>query len=56
LGLVLQYGSLGNIEARHLQLTVNPWRAQGWVLSNHAKDDFTQFLANALSSHTVPMM
>ena len=35
-----QYGSFRNIVAEHLQLTMNARCAPGWVLSNHAEDQF----------------
>jgi len=49
-----QHGSLGNIEAKHLQFSMNAWRSQGWVLGDHAEDQFAQFPAYALSSRVVP--
>ena len=48
-----QHGPLRNIEAKHLQLSVNARRAPGSVLGDHAEDEFAQFPAHALSSHTV---
>ena len=50
-----QDGSLRNVEAQHLQLTVNAWRTPGGVLGDHAEDEFAQFSAYALSSRPVPM-
>jgi len=50
-----QHGSLRNIEAKHPQLTVNARRAPGGVVDDHAENEFAQFLADALSSRTVPM-
>ena len=50
-----QNGSLGNIEAKHGQLTVDAWSAPGSVLSNHAEDEIAQFLANASSAHAGAM-
>ena len=48
-----QYGTLGNVEVQHLQLTVNARRAPGWVFSHYAEDQFVQFPADALSSRTL---
>jgi hypothetical protein len=50
-----QHGSLGNIEAQHLQLTMNTRRAPSGVLGNHPEDKSAQFPAHALSSCTAPM-
>jgi len=50
-----QYGSLRNIEAQHLELSMNTWRAPGRILGNHAKDKVAQFPADALSSHAGSM-
>ena len=50
-----QHGSLRNIEAKHPHLTVNARRAPGGVVNDHAENEFAQFLADALSSRTVPM-
>ena len=50
-----QYGSLRNIEAKHLQFAVNPWCAPGRVVGDHSEDEVAQLLAHALSSHPVPM-
>src|ERR1035441_3981337 len=50
-----QHGSLRNVEAQHLQLSMNSRRAPGRVLGDHAEDQFAQFPAHALSSHAVPM-
>jgi len=47
--------SLGDVEAKHPQLTVNPRRAPGGIVGDHAEDEFAQFSAHALSSHSVPM-
>src|ERR1035438_684335 len=50
-----QYRPFRNIEAQYLQLSVNARRAPGWVLGDHGEDEFAQFFAYALSSHTVPI-
>jgi len=50
-----QHRSFRNIEAKHLQLSVNPWRTPGRILGNHANDQLAQFLGNAFSSDTGPM-
>jgi hypothetical protein len=48
----VQYGSLRDAEAEHLQLAVNPWRSPGGVLGNHTEDQLTQFLARRLPTET----
>ena len=50
-----QHRSLGDIEAEHLQLTMNPWRTPGWVLGHHAEDKFAYFPAHTFSARTLPM-
>jgi len=50
-----QHRSLGDIEAEHLQLTMNPRRTPGQVLGHHAEDQLTQFPADISSAHTLPM-
>jgi hypothetical protein len=50
-----EHGSLREIEAKDLQLTVNAWRAPGRVLDDHAKDQFSQFPAHVSSSCLGPM-
>ena len=50
-----QHGSLGNIEAQHLQFTMNARRAPSGVLNHHADDQFAQLSADALSSDAIPM-
>jgi len=47
--------SLRNIEAQHLQLTMNPWCAPGGIFGNHAIDEFAQFFDDAFSSCAIPM-
>ena len=44
-----------NIEAKHLQLAMNPRRTPRSVFFNHAKDEFAQFPADTFSSHAGPM-
>lgn len=51
----MQYGSFRDVEAQHLQLTMNARRAPVRVLSDHAENDLTQFLAHALSSRSGPL-
>ena len=43
-----QDGSLGDLEAEHLQFAVNARRAPGGILGNHAKDELAQFSAGWL--------
>ena len=50
-----QHRSLRDVEAKHLQLAMNPWRSPGSVLGHHAEDEFAQFLAHASPSGTVSM-
>lgn len=50
-----QHGSFRNIEAEHLQFAVNARSAPGRVLSNHAKDELTQFRADTFSARTGAM-
>ena len=45
-----QDGSLRNIEAKHDQLAVDAWSTPGWVLGNHAEDEFAQFRADSLTT------
>jgi hypothetical protein len=47
-----QDGPFRNVEAKHLQLTMNPWRAPGWIVRNHAEDEFAEFNADALPAGT----
>jgi len=47
-----QHGPFRNVEAKHLQFAMNPWRAPGWVLPNHAEDEFAEFNADALPAGT----
>jgi len=47
-----QHGPFRNVEAKHLQFAMNPWRAPRWVLPNHAKDEFAEFNADALPART----
>ena len=51
-----QHGTFRSVEAQHLQLTVNARRAPSGILRDHAKDQFAQFLTDALSSHAGPMV
>src|SRR5580700_1274766 len=39
-----QHGTLGDVEAEHLQLTMNARRAPGAIFGDHAKDALTQSL------------
>ena len=50
-----QHRSLRDIEAKHLQLSMNPRSTPGGVLVDHTEDQFTQFPVHALSSRTNPM-
>ena len=43
-----QDGPFRNVEAKHLQFAMNPWRAPGWIVRNHAEDEFAEFNADAL--------
>src|SRR5438105_1206881 len=49
------YGSLRDVGAEHLQLSMNAWRAPGRVLGHHAKDKLTQLLAYTSSTSSVAM-
>jgi len=42
------YSSLRDGKVEHLQLAINPWRPPRRVLSDHSKDQLTQFLARWL--------
>jgi len=46
-----QHSSSRNIEAKHLQLTIDARRTPGWVLCDHAEDEIAQFPADAFSSN-----
>ena len=48
-------GRLRDLKAEHLQFTVDPWRAPGWVLRYHAEDEVAQFPAHAFSSSLGPV-
>jgi hypothetical protein len=50
-----QDGTFRNIEAKHLQFSMNAWRTPSPVLSDHAKDEFAQFPADAFPSHALSM-
>jgi len=43
-----QDGPFRNVEAKHLQFAMNPWRAPRWIVRNHAEDEFAEFNADAL--------
>jgi hypothetical protein len=43
-----QDGPFRNVEAKHLQFAMNPWRAPRWIVRNHAEDEFAEFTADAL--------
>ncbi len=45
-----QHGSLGDVEAEHLEFAVNAWCSPSRVLGDHAEDQFAQFLARRPSS------
>jgi len=45
-------GSFTNIEAKHLQFSMNAWRTPATVVGNHAEDEFAQFPAHTLSSRS----
>jgi hypothetical protein len=47
-----QHGPFRNVEAKHLQFAMNPWRVPRWVLPNHAEDEFAEFNADALPAGT----
>ena len=46
--LPAQDGPFRNVEAKHLQFAMNPWRAPRWIVRNHAEDEFAEFNADAL--------
>jgi len=50
-----QHGSLRDIEAEHLQFSMNSRRTPSRILGNHTEDKFAQFFADAFSSSAVPM-
>ena len=52
--LPAQHGSLRKIEAKHFQFAVDSWCAPCGILRDHAKDQFTQFLADAFSARANP--
>src|ERR1700676_141072 len=49
-----QYGSLRKIEAKHFQFTVDARCTPCGIFRYHAKDQFTQFLAEAFSASANP--
>ena len=50
-----QHRSLGDIETKHFQFSVNAWCAPSSVVSDHAKDEIAQFPADAFSPHASSM-
>jgi hypothetical protein len=50
-----QHRSLRDIEAKHLQFTMNAWHTPGRVLGNHAENETAQFPVDTPSSHTDSM-
>jgi len=47
-------GSLGNIESKHQELTMDPPGAPGWVLVHHPENQITSFFGNSLPAHHSP--
>ena len=50
-----QDSSLGNIEAKHEQFTVDAGSTASWVLGNHTEDKLAQFYADTFSAYATPM-
>ena len=50
-----QHRTLRDIETKHLELAMNPWRSPSPVFGNHAEDELAQFLVHAFSSRTLAM-
>jgi hypothetical protein len=50
-----QHRTLRDIETKHFELAMNPWRSPSFVFGNHAKDELAQFLVHAFSSRTIAM-
>jgi hypothetical protein len=50
-----QHRTLRDIETKHFELAMNPWRSPSFVFGNHAKDELAQFLVHAFSSPTLAM-
>jgi hypothetical protein len=50
-----QHRSLGDIETKHFQFSVNAWRAPSSVVCDHAKDEVAQFPADGFSPHASSM-
>jgi len=46
----VQHGPFRDFEAEHPQFAMNSRRTPGWILSDHAKNEFAQFFANGLST------
>ena len=46
----VQHSSFRDFEAEHPQFAMNSRRTPGWILSDHAKNEFAQFFANGLST------
>src|SRR5580658_6100610 len=51
-----QHGSLGKIEAKHFQFAVDTRCATCGIFRDHAKDQLTQFLADAFSARPNPTL
>src|ERR1019366_5257913 len=50
-----QYRSFANIDAKHLQFTMNAWGTPGRVFGDQAKKELAQFDADASSPHASPV-
>jgi hypothetical protein len=50
-----QHLSFRDIEAKYLELAVNPWRSPSPVFGHHTENEFTQFPVHAFSSCTLAM-
>jgi hypothetical protein len=48
-----QHCSFRNFEAQHFQLAMDARRAPGWVLNDHAENEFAQFPADTLPARTI---
>jgi hypothetical protein len=49
-----KHRSFGNVEAEHLQFSMNPGGAPNAILGNHARNEIAQFPTDAFPSRTGP--
>jgi hypothetical protein len=50
-----QHSPFRNVEGKHLQFAMNPWRVPRWIVRNHAEDEFAEFNADALPTYANAM-